>query len=193
MHGQLSLRGMVGVAAVFTLVFCLSARAEKKVPPQKNGLVQNGGSICDSTDGNIAANCGFETGDLPPEWTYKGDPTFVGVDSGDVAHSGTWGGYFVPVGDLGCITQTLDTPALFYDLSAWIRNFANPNELQVWWGGTLVDDQIDMKDFDYRQMSWPGIETPDSTTDLMFCFRNDPDYIYIDDIVVTESAGAPSK
>ncbi len=192
MHGQ-RLRSAIGVAVVFTLSFCLPGWAGTKALPKQGGSVQNGDSICDNTDGNIVANCGFETGALPPEWTYIGEPTYVGVDTSAVAHSGTYGGYFGPIGDIGCIIQTLDTPALFYDISAWIRNFGAPNELQVWWGGTLVDDQTDMGDFEYTQMSWPAVEPLDSTTDLWFCFRNDPDFIYIDDIVVTESAGAPSK
>ena len=201
--GCLSNRALAAIAA-FTFVFCLSlpVGAEKVVAPNNQGLVnggppQNGGSICDGTDGNVVANCGFENGTfgagqpLGVTWAYSGDPTYVGVSMTplgySVPNSGAWAGYFGPIGNVGCISQTLDTPADFYDITAFVANIMSPNELQVWWDGNLVDDQVNMGDFFYTPMTWAANPTTSSSTVLMFCFRNDPSYIDFDDVVVTES------
>jgi hypothetical protein len=188
MMGVMNMHGRaIAVVAAFTFVFCLSAQTQAKDLPAtvQNGIGKNRGT-CELDPNNYVANCGFETNAIEPEWLYEGDRTFIGISNR--AHSGSYSGLFGPVGAVGCISQWIDTvPEALYDLSFWLTNDQSPNELQVWWNGTMIDDQINMATIPYTLFSYPGQVASDVLTQLKFCFRNDPAFMYIDDIVVSDA------
>jgi len=93
-------------------------------------------SECDCVDGNLVANCGFETGDFT-DWTLSGDQTDMEVLP--AGHSGCYGAFLGPPGDMGFLAQDLPTAAgEYYDLSFWLRGMGTPNAFQVLWNGAIV-------------------------------------------------------
>src|SRR5215831_8056320 len=102
--------GLSTALLCFSLVAVGGNQTVKESPGVTNlsGAV-TGGSQCDGVDGNLVANCGFETGDFTA-WTQSGDLSFTGVAAG-FGHSGTFGAFLGPVNDQGMLTQTLPTTA----------------------------------------------------------------------------------
>lgn len=161
---------------------------------------------------NIVTNGDFETGNFNG-WTISGNTggstngsfSSIGVDS-ESAHSGNFGAFFGPVGDLAYLSQNLSTVAgTSYDLSFFLRdevgeslNSINPirpgggpvtQEFQVFWNGVLIYSIPPNADpFIYSQLNFTGLVATGGTTELKFGFRNDPGFWNIDDIV----AGANS-
>ncbi|HKD43307.1 MAG TPA: hypothetical protein VKB87_23695 [Myxococcaceae bacterium] len=177
--------GVSGVVLVFSLVAFAGNQQVIKVAPRVSVVSGVSPSACDGVDGNLVANCGFETGDFTG-WTQSGDLSFTSVEIGSpVAHTGSYGGRFGPVNDLGFITQVLATAAGgTYNLTFWLRNANSPNEFVVIWDGTVIFDQTTKPDFDYMLVEFDGLPASMDGTQLDFGFYNLPDYFYIDDIVV---------
>src|SRR5262249_38368124 len=137
------------------------------------------------------------TGDFTG-WLQSGDPSFTGVrtDSFGIGfpNSGAYAAFFGPIGDLGCISQMLGTPAFYYDVGAYFANQGIPNELQISWEGNIVFDATDLDDILTLTFGvLPALYTPGNPTELKFCFRNDPSYINLDDVIVTETPASPKK
>ncbi len=142
-----------------------------------------------SSQGNLVANGGFETGDFTG-WTDDGsgdvntDPTAV--------HSGTYGAEYGPVGSLGYLSQTLSTtPGTTYLLSFWLDSpdGDTPNEFQVSWDGTTLLDETNLPAIGWTNIQFVVTATGPSTV-LEFGFRDDPAYLGLDDVsVVPTQAG----
>jgi len=181
--------GLSTALLCFSLVAVGGSQTVKKSPGVVNlsGVV-TGASQCDGVDGNLVANCGFETGDFTA-WTQSGDLSFTGVAPG-VGHSGTFGAFLGPVGDQGMLTQTLPTTAGgTYTLTLWLRNGGGtPNNFYIVWDGTVIDGFVDAGVFDYVQLEYDGLVASADGTDLTFSFLQVPNYYYLDDIVVVPSS-----
>jgi hypothetical protein len=141
-------------------------------------------SQCDMAEGNLVANCGFETGTFM-SWTRSGDQGFTSIDAPS-AHSGNFGLDTGPVGGLGFFAQNLaTTTGARYNLSFWLENSGGPsNRVQVSWGGTVIFDSSDFSPFNYTQYCWVG-SAPADTTELKFGFQQVPAFFHFDDVVVT--------
>jgi hypothetical protein len=175
--------GVSGVVLVFSLVAFAGNEKVTKVEPRVTVVRGISASACDAVVGNLVVNCGFETGDFT-NWIQSGDLAFTGV-TGLARYTGAFGDQTGPIGDLGYITQILPTTAgQTYSLFFALRNANFPNEFQVIWDGVVIVDNVDMPDFDYTVVEIDGLVASGDGTELDFGFRNDPDYIYIDDIVV---------
>jgi hypothetical protein len=132
---------------------------------------------------NIITNPGFETGDFTG-WTQFGNVGFTGVDGSP--HSGSFAAFLGPVGSLGFLSQTLaTTPGIRYDLSFFLRSDGGtPNEFQVSWNGSVISDQMNLPAFGYTERDFPNILATSSTTPLVFGFRDDPGFLFLDDVAV---------
>ncbi|HWX20906.1 MAG TPA: immunoglobulin domain-containing protein [Candidatus Binatia bacterium] len=140
-----------------------------------------------------SGNGGFETGDFTG-WgsdqegaAVTGDPRYV--------HSGIFGVELGAVGTLGHLTKTLPTiPGSNYLISLWLNNTngGSPNEFQVTWNQSLLYDATNMP-----ALAWTNIQltvtasTPNDT--LQLGFRQDPNFLGLDDVSVTSiGPAAPS-
>jgi hypothetical protein len=172
------------------LVAFAGSQQVTKIEPSANRIVAGvSASACDGVDGNLVANCGFETSDFT-SWIQSGDLSYTSVNQGSpYAHSGAYGGVFGPVGDLGFITQFLSTTAgQTYNLAFWLENTFAPNHFQVIWDGNVVFDGTDLPDFLYSPMEFDGLVASGDSVELDFGFYNVPSFFYIDDIVVVPAA-----
>ena len=163
-----------------------------KLPPQGTSIKGCPPSECDCVDGNLVANCGFETGDFT-DWTLSGDQSFTGVALG--GHSGCYGAYFGPP-NLGFAAQDLPTAAgEYYDLSFWLSNLGigTPNALRVLWNGAIVYSCYNCPSFPDTHFAFTELLATDESTELKFGFFNVPDYFFFDDVVVTVSSESTTK
>lgn len=141
---------------------------------------------------NLVINPGFETGNFTG-WTQSGNTGFTGVSSA-VAHTGSFGAFFGPVGSLGFLSQNLVTePGASYDLTFWLSNLGGtPNKFQASWNGSVIAGSLmsNAAAFSYTQFTFPGLVAAGSSTALGFGFRQDPAFWLFDDVSVTRAAPA---
>ena len=133
---------------------------------------------------NIVVNGGFETGDFTG-WTRFGNTGFTGVST--LAHSGTYAAFFGPVGSTGGIFQTLATiPGETYQIDFWLTNRdGSPNSFEFNWdGGAPELSLLNFASAPYTSYSY-DLAASSTSTDLRFTFRDDPSYLWLDDVSVT--------
>src|SRR5579864_846203 len=118
MQTKLAFAKKLATAALtlFTLLvwLSLSAQAQQKIAPPNRSLGPSAaiGPDCTTIEGNLFANCGFETGDFTG-WTVL-DSGFMFVDGGN-PDNGRFAADLGSVGAVGCIGQTLaTTPGQIY-------------------------------------------------------------------------------
>lgn len=155
----------------------------------------------------LVTNGGFETGDFTG-WTQSGDTAGTSVETVD-PNSGTYSAFFGPTGDLGFISQDLNTTAnATYTLTFFLKDENNESEeqfaaetiaaaevFQVFWNGALIDEidvPPDTSPSVFTQFTFNALLATGPTTTLEFGFRNDPSYWDIDDISVTAEGGGGS-
>ncbi len=153
---------------------------------------------------NIVTNPGFESGDAG--WTiasFLGSNLWETTASNPLVHSGTKSAFTGCVG-ASCVTlgdpheaflfQDLATSATDYTISFWLANTTKPqaplaNDLVVRFGGNVIFDLSDQPtDGVFRQFTGT-LAASAGTTRLQFDGRNDPDFLWLDDVCVatTES------
>jgi hypothetical protein len=135
---------------------------------------------------NIIVNPGFETGDFTG-WTQFGNTTFNGVDGNP--HSGTNAAFFGPIGTTGGILQNLPTAAgQGYDLSLWLdSDGGTPNEFDVFWNGGLIFAALNLSDTPYQLYAFSNLLATGASTELRLAFRDDPGFLFLDDVNVVET------
>ncbi len=154
---------------------------------------------------NIVLNSSFEDGDTP--WVFGYDWINNPYGYLGLARTGDWAATTGCVGE-ACLTadalaQTLaTTPGAYYDLNFWVAEswVEGPSALRVIWDGTEVatlvnpanntcvyDYENDLYDCDWIQFSFNNLLASGSSTLLELFGRNDPDYLYVDDVSVTLS------
>lgn len=147
-------------------------------------------------DSNLVANGSFETGDFT-SWTVTGDTTFTGVcdvstcPGGFAPQSGNFAAYFGPVGDTASISQTIaTTPGDSYSLSFYLANpvGGTPNLFSVTFGDSTFSFQNFGASFGWQQFTLTTLASSDQTP-LIFTFRNDPAYWFLDNVTVQQSGG----
>lgn len=153
-------------------------------------------SICDSVAGNLVANCGFETGDFT-SWTTGGNFEFTQVSSGNFspysgANSGTYYATMGPVGSDGSLSQTLSTSSgATYTFSFYLGSVGDsPSDFTALWDGSpLLSLTNPNTGAAYTQFSYSVSGTGSDT--LQFNFRDNPEYMALDDVVVVSAVPEP--
>jgi hypothetical protein len=143
---------------------------------------------------NLLQNGSFESGDYT-DWTTSGNFEFTQVVSGPYyVYSGAQDGNFYstagPVSTLGGFGQSFaDTAGATYTFSFWLNAVGDdPSEFVAMWDGNTLMDQTDP--------NTGGVWTLESFTatgtgndSISFAFRDDPEYIALDNVSVSQSGG----
>ena len=145
----------------------------------------------------LVKNGDFESGDFSG-WTQSGNTNNVNntkISSNSAyAHSGIFGAQLGPFGSLGFISQTLSTtPGQTNFLSLWLDSPSGGilNEFQVSWNGTNIFDQTNIAAIGWTNLQFAVVSIGTNAV-LQFGFRDDPSFLGLDDISVTNIAAVPS-
>jgi len=144
---------------------------------------------------NLINNGSFETGDFTG-WTTGGNFEATGVTTGPFyAYSGAEdGSYYVylgPVGSDATLSQTFTTTAgAQYNISFWFASVGdNPSDFSALWDGTpLLSLTNPNTGSNWTQYTFTATGT--GTDTLTFSFRDDPAFMALDNVSVTQ---APSS
>jgi hypothetical protein len=194
------LSSLAGVALLTTLSFAQS----KGLPARRAGVQPAINSICEDEQHSANLlhdfNCGFESGDFS-YWAMNGDPTFTGVADYS-ANSGSYGAYFGAIGDFTGASP-LPVGADNYHVEFWLTNplGGSGTEALVQWYPDTSDttnvqtllDLIDSDPFDWTLLTFGPLPVTGDTGQLVFYFRHDPDYWYLDDVDIEPSSSAVSS
>jgi hypothetical protein len=146
---------------------------------------------------NLLTNGGFETGDFTG-WTTGGNFEDTDVVSGPFyVYSGAQEGNFYavlgPVGSDGTLSQSFNTiSGQSYTFSFWLAAVGDdPSDFSAFWDGTQVYSATDPNTGGvYQQFSFTETGTGHDT--ITFSFRDDPAYIALDNVSVTQNGGTGS-
>jgi hypothetical protein len=149
------------------------------------------GDICGSVSGNLVANCGFETGTFA-DWTVSANETGVfgsGGPGGYSANSGSYYAYLGNVGSLGTVSQTLATTSGDeYELDYYFAsNGTTPNQFEVEVNGTVLFNMVDIPSTS-GYLLYTFDFTASGATTLTFLERDDPNFLALDDVSVTNTS-----
>lgn len=138
----------------------------------------------------IVVNGGFETGDFTG-WTQTGNTSFDGVQSpgpGSTVRAGNSSAFFGPVGSLGGISQTLTTIAgATYNVTfSFLPDGGNPSNFSASFDGVTLVSLTNPAAGPYIDYSFGAIATGTSTV-LAFNFRDDPGFLFLDEVAVNQT------
>ena len=147
---------------------------------------------------NLLTNGSFETSDFTG-WTTGGNFEDTEVVSGAFydytgAQDGNYYAVLGPVGSDGTLSQTLtDHAGAQYTVSFWFASVGdNPSDFSASWDGTpLLSLTNPATGSTWTQYTYQVTGTGSDT--LTFAFRDDPAYMALDNVAVTQNAPEPSS
>ena len=142
---------------------------------------------------NLLTNGSFETGDFTG-WTTGGNFGATGVISGPFyaysgAEDGNFYAYLGPVGSDATLSQTFTTVAgAQYTFSFWFASVGdNPSDFSASWdGNTLLSLTNPNTGAAWTEYTFTATGT--GTDTVSFSFRDDPAFMALDNVSVTENA-----
>jgi hypothetical protein len=151
--------------------------------------------------GQLVVNGGFESGDFTG-WIQSGNTnyTFVTNAACNFVHLGTCGAVLGATPSQGSLSQNLPTsPGKNYALSFWLRNptggslhKVGPNLFQARWNGGLILAQTNITSSAWNEWQFTVTAT-NLVTPLQFFFEDDPAFLALDDVSVTELTPATNS
>ncbi len=143
---------------------------------------------------NLVNNGSFESGDFTG-WTTGGNFTNTSVTFGGFyaysgAEDGTWYAVMGPVGSDGSLSQTFaTTPGAQYTISFWFAAVGdNPSDFSAYWDGDLLYSANNPNTGGvWAQFTFTDTGTGSDT--IQFNFRDDPGWMALDNISVTQNGG----
>ncbi len=141
---------------------------------------------------NLLTNGSFETGDYTG-WTEGGNFEFTQVVSGAFydysgAEDGIYYSTMGPVGTDGTLSQSFtDHAGASYTFSFWFASVGDdPSDFSAKWDGTTVLSLSDPNTgANWTQFSFTETGTGNDT--ITFSFRDDPAYVALDNVSVTQN------
>jgi hypothetical protein len=143
---------------------------------------------------NLLMNGSFETGDFTG-WTEGGNfeatsVTFGGFYVYSGAEDGMWYAVLGPVGSDGTLGQTFsDIAGAHYTFSFWFASVGDtPSDFSASWdGNTLLSLSNPNTGVNWTEFSYSVTGTGSDT--IQFTFRDDPAYMALDNITVSQGTG----
>jgi hypothetical protein len=142
---------------------------------------------------DLLVNGGFESGDFTG-WTQGGNTGATGVTGtfdGFTPEDGNFQAFLGPVGSDGSLSQTFsDTLGQSLLVSFWFASDGRtPNDFSATFDGVLLLSGTNFARQSYTQTTFvlpgSGLDT------IEFSFRNDPGYLLLDNVSVTELTATP--
>jgi hypothetical protein len=166
------------------------------------GAYHGNNSTCAAANCPVPAfqNGSFESGSFTPGWTQFGDGEYSAVDTVDFdnipAEDGTYCAHFGPVGDTGGINQVVAARAgdtITIDFWYQAQGAADgPNSFSADFDGqNLVSFSDDAVNTFWTEFNYQRTASVDNPV-LSFTFQNDPNYDYLDNVVVTVTSHQPT-
>jgi hypothetical protein len=153
---------------------------------------------CSGVAGNLAQNCGFETGTFAG-WALSGAQSSSaylgishGVDNAD-AHSGNYGAYLGGFGGVLDLSQSLATSAgTEYQIDYWLAQAPATlppysSSFEVTFGDDVLFSAGNAPDLPYKHYEFFATALSDSSN-LSFGARDDTGFFSLDDVSVTPVA-----
>jgi hypothetical protein len=140
----------------------------------------------------LIVNGGFETGDFTG-WTVASNNTGV-ESSGFDGYSPHSGSFFAALGNVECcgsMSQTfVDTPGGTLDVNLFLASDGQtPNRFSIELNGATLFDHANISAGGYVHITGSGLATGLDTLTLFS--RDDPGWLALDDVSVTERTGVP--
>jgi hypothetical protein len=164
-----------------------------------SGTYHGNGSTCQSSGCpvNLVCNGGFESGSFGPCWTQFGNTAFTAVTSGVFGstgpHSGNFAAHFGPQTTPGGIQQTLNGVHTgdMVTVDFWFAiDPSTPNSFAADLGTTNLISLTN----ETGRPTWTHfvatVPAPSDNPVLKFTARHDPEYVFLDDILVTVAGGS---
>jgi hypothetical protein len=164
-------------------------------------------SLCDSTPGQLVANCGFESGDFT-SWNLSGnnvpgeEGNLYGVEGtdpfdGTAPNSGNFQAFFGTFfANPTTLQQTINTtPGGAYTVSWYLAQDTdpeaqNPNVFSASFGGVSLVNPTEVATQGYTEYSFL-VDATSSSSSLDLTFGNDLGFFLVDDVSVTAVTPEP--